>query len=177
MENKQNRKVQKAIRLKELADTTQWTRAKVALEFKNVVNLVQNMNSGDKALAILDREWLHSLSVLFDWFYDLLAHVPPKHAPSTTDADKIVKQVSFILGTWLDLVDSVIDRTIILLTAAGLSHNDIAGIYTMHRQTVSRRHTKALDMLVFKLKHDKYLKYPSKTDKLAQILSQLCDNE
>lgn len=176
-ENRQNRAVQKAIKVKELADNTKWTRARVALEFQNAVNLILHMRGNDPAFKLLNQNWSQNLSVPFDWFYNLLGRFDPKGNPITTDPNKIAKKVEFVLGIWLDLVDSVKDRTIILLSAAGISHNVIGRIYTINRQTVSRRHTKALDMLAYRLNHEKYIKSHCEHDRFAELLSQIGDNQ
>jgi hypothetical protein len=176
-ENRQSRTVQKAIKVKELADTKKWTRARVALEFQNAATLVLHMNGDDAASRILQQNWSMFYSVPLWWIVSTLGHFNPKQPPITTDPDKVAKKIEFVLGVWLDLVDSIKDRKIILLSAIGLSHRLIGVFYHIRRQTVSRRHSKALDMLVYRLNHEKYIDNPFDQEHFAEFLSQVSDKQ
>lgn len=60
-----------------------------------------------------------------------------------------------VLVRWLDSVDSVTDRKLLILHSCGLSMNKIGKTVGLLRQTASRRYTNAIDALVWNLNHSK----------------------
>lgn len=74
-----------------------------------------------------------------------------KGTPS--DVDETYDNLYNVLAHWLDAVDSVTDRKLLILHSCDLSMNKVGKQTRLLRQTASRRYTNAIDKLVWKLNH------------------------
>ena len=136
---------------KELNDDTKWTRANVEYQICSAILFAVRMNKNDKTWQQMLASWPADCSVRYEWFKSVVANIElkPNLGSEYGDYDNLYN----VLVHWLDSVDSVLDRKILILHSCDLSMNKIGKMTGLLRQTVSRRHTKALDALVWKLNH------------------------
>jgi len=137
----------------ELDDNTKWTRPRAEMQINSVIIFALRMNKNDKTWQKMLASWPADCSVRYEWFESVFANIELK--PNLGSPDDAYDNLYNILVHWLDSVDSVIDRKILLLHSCGLSMNKIGKMTGLLRQTASRRYTNAIDKLVWKLNHPK----------------------
>ncbi len=136
---------------KELYDDTKWTRANVECHICTAILFAVRMNKNDKTWQQMLASWPADCSVRYEWFKSVVADIELK--PNLGSEYGNYDNLYNVLVHWLDSVDSVTDRKILILHSCNLSMNKIGAMLGMLRQTVSRRHTNAIDALVWKLNH------------------------
>lgn len=137
----------------ELDDNTKWTRARVEEKIGLATIIALRMNKTDKIWQDKLASWPADCSVRYEWFESVIADIKLK--PNMDTLDKSFDTLYTVLVHWLDSVDSVTDRKLLILHACDISMNKIGAKLGLLRQTASRRHTKALEMLVWHLNHPK----------------------
>ncbi len=107
------------------------------------------MDKNDKTRRDMPATWPAECSVRYEWFESVIADVklPPNIAPFDNTYDNFYN----VLVHWLDSVDSVTDRKLLILHSIGLSMNKLSKKTGLLRQTASRRYTNAIDALVWNL--------------------------
>lgn len=135
----------------ELDDETKWTRARVEAQIYSAVILAIQMDKNDKTRQHMLATWPAECSVRYEWFESVIADVklPPNIAPFDNTHNNFYN----VLVHWLDSVDSVTDRKLLILHSIGLSMNKLSKKTGLLRQTASRHYTNAIDALVWKLNH------------------------
>ena len=135
----------------ELADKTKWTRPRAEVQINSAIIFALRMDKNDKIWQQMLASWPTDCSVRYEWFKSVVENIElkPNLGSEYGDYDNLYN----VLVHWLDSVDSVLDRKILILHSCDLSMNKIGTILGKLRQTVSRRHTNAIDALVWKLNH------------------------
>ena len=136
---------------KELNDNTKWTRANVEYQICVAIIFALRMNKNDEIWQHMLASWPADCSVRDEWFESIIANIKLK--PNINVPNKEYDNLYNVLVHWLDSVDSVTDRKLLILHSCDLSMNKIGKMTGLLRQTASRRHTNALDALVWKLNH------------------------
>lgn len=165
--NKQLQNIRNDIYDTELADTKQWTRAKVNECLVSAVIMAQRFAVEDSAVAEMLANWPADCSVRYEWFRGLALKPELKINPKQLPTVNSISNVYRVLTRWLNLIDSNMDRTVLILHACGVSFDKICAIFPdrrWSRQMLSRRHTKCLDLLVYDLNHTPDLKWPAGVD-------------
>lgn len=137
----------------EFADNTKWTRAEVEYQICGAVVFAVRMNKNDKTWQQMLASWPDDCSVRYEWFESVIADIKLK--PNVGSPDNSYDNLYTVLVHWLDSVDSVTDRKLLILHSCGSSMNKIGTKIGLLRQTASRRYTNALDALVWNLNHPK----------------------
>lgn len=137
----------------ELADNTKWTRAHVEAQICAAVIFAVRLNKNDNTWQQMLASWPDECSVRYEWFESVIANIELK--PNIGTPDKTYDNLYNILVRWLDSVDSVTDRKLLIMHSCGLSMSKIGKITGLLRQTASRRYTNAIDTLVWELNHPK----------------------
>lgn len=137
----------------ELDDETKWTRARVEAQIYSAVILAIQMDKNDKTWQHMLTLWPKNCSVRYEWFESVIADIklPQNMGNFYNTYDNLYN----VLVRWLDSVDSVTDRKLLILHSCGLSMNKIGKTVGLLRQTASRRYTNAIDALVWNLNHSK----------------------
>lgn len=137
----------------ELDDNTKWTRPRAEMQINSAIIFALRMNKNDKTWQKMLASWSADCSVRYEWFESVVANIKLK--PNLGSPDDAHDNLYNVLVRWLDSVDSVIDRKILILRSCALSTNKIGRMTGLLRQTASRRYTNAIDALVWKLNHPK----------------------
>ncbi len=131
-----------------------YTRAHVEEVLTNAVRFAIKLAPNDsRKNKILNQQWSDDCSVRWEWFLSVVVLAEIKFKPTMYIPLDYYNELYLVLTKWLDSVDSVIDRKLLILHACDVSMSRIGKIIGMNRQTASRRHTRALDALVWKLNH------------------------
>lgn len=164
--NKQLQNIRNDIYDAELADTKQWTRAKVNECLVSAVIIAQRFSVGDSAVVEMLATWPDDCSVRYEWFRNLALRPELKINPKQLPTVNSIPNVYRVLARWLNLIDSNMDRTVLVLHACGVSFDKICAMFSdkrWSRQMLSRRHTKRLESLVYELNHTPDLMWPAGT--------------
>ena len=137
----------------EFADKTKWTRARVEVKINSAIIFALRMDKNDKTWQQMLASWPANCSVRYEWFESVIANIKVKGKLS--GVDETYDNLYNVLVHWLDAVDSVTDRKLLILHSCDLSMNKVGKQTGLLRQTASRRYTNAIDKLVWKLNHPK----------------------
>jgi len=162
--NKQLQNVRDQIFLDEIADTEQWNRAKVEECIKSVVIMARRFSPYDPEVAKFLSEWPEDSSVRYEWFRYIAKRPEIKILDNQLPLIDSMENVYSVLTQWLHRIDSNMERVVFIMHAAGVSFDNIAKAFPnmrWKRQTLSRKHTKRLNDLVYDLNRIDHLKYPS----------------
>ena len=161
--NRQLQNVRHEIAAAESADTEKWNQTKVRDCIISVVVMVRKLPPGAPSVEKLLVRWPADSSVRYEWFRNLVSRpevkIPDLHCPAVDSLDNVYR----VLARWLDLIDSNMDRTIIVLHACGLSFEKIAEMFAARRwkhNTLRRRHANVIEKLIYDLNHIDDLKWP-----------------
>jgi hypothetical protein len=143
---------------REYREVPDWTRSKVQQEIFDVMMFVLKSGVDSPEVQMMTTGWPDNCSVRWEWVKSVIKQLKPKTSYSLPGNTADVMQFSLVFTKWLDKVDSTTDRKILILAGAEMSMEKIGNLIGMHRQTVSRRHTKALDMLAWDLNRPKNIK-------------------
>jgi hypothetical protein len=162
--NKQLQNIRNDIYDAELADVRQWTRAKVNECIVSTVIMAQRFSPYDPAVAEMLSTWPADCTVRYEWFRNLALRPELQINPQQNPTVNSIANVYRVLARWLHRIDSNMERAVLILHACGVSFDKIAEMFPDRRwtrQTLSRRHTKCLESLVYDLNHIDELKWPA----------------
>lgn len=137
----------------EFADTTKWTRARVEVQIGSAVIFALRMNKNNTTWQQMLASWPADCSVRYEWFESVIADI--KLNPNMCGCDDTYDNLYNVLAHWLESVDSVKDRKLLILHSCSLSMTKVGKMTGLSRQTASRRYTNAMDALVWILNHPK----------------------
>ena len=139
--------------LDELGNDIRWTRASIESQICSAVIFAIKMSKDDKTWQHMLTLWPKNCSVRYEWFESVIADIklPQNMGNFYNTYDNLYN----VLVRWLDSVDSVTDRKLLILHSCGLSMNKIGKTVGLLHQTASRRYTNAIDALVWNLNHSK----------------------
>lgn len=136
-----------------MMDAGKYTRARVEEVLTNAIRFAIKLVPNDSRKNKMIQQWPDDCSVRWEWFLSVVALAEIKLKPTVYIPSDYYDDLYLVLTKWLDSADSVIDRELLVLHACDVSMSRIGKITGMNRQTTSRRHTRALDALVWKLNH------------------------
>ena len=148
-----NRSVVLAIQDKEMDTTNKYTRGNVEYEITLAIKFAVRLKPNDQKKKKMLSRWPENCSVHYKWVESVISKAKVNFKPKVYIPENYYDKLFNILVNWLDLVDSVLDRKLIILAACDISMNRIGNMLGILRQTASRRHTRALDTVVWKLNH------------------------
>jgi len=137
----------------EFADNTKWTRARVEVKIGSAVIFALRMNKNNTTWHQMLASWPADCSVRYEWFESVIANIQLKD--NMCGWDDTYDNLYNVLAHWLESVDSVKDRKLLILHSCNLSMTKAGKMTGLSRQTASRRYTNALDALVWRLNHPK----------------------
>jgi hypothetical protein len=149
--------VREAVMMKEYADKTQWTRARVEERVCDVIRFAAKLSPRDPNKLKLIKSLPASCSVRSEWLESVIAELDTDFRPQLRVPQNLYGELYDFITDWLDSVDSNLDRKIIIMHACLMSFNQIGVKIGISRQRGSRRFAKSLDALVWYLNHsEKY---------------------
>lgn len=97
----------------EFADKTKWTRARVEVKINSAIIFALRMNKNNTTWQQMLASWPADCSVRYEWFESVIANIElkPNLGSEYGDYDNLYN----VLVHWLDSVDSVLDRKILIL--------------------------------------------------------------
>ena len=137
----------------EFADKTKWTRPRAEVQINSAIIFALRMDKNDKIWQQMLASWPTGCSVRYEWFESVIADIKLK--TNLYGYDDTYENLYNVLVHWLDAVDSVKDRKLLILHSCDLSMHKVGEMTGLSRQTASRRYTNAIDKLVWKLNHPK----------------------
>ena len=137
----------------EFADNTKWTRARVEVKIGSAVIFALRMDKNNATWQQMLSSWPSDCSVRYEWFESVIADI--KLNPIMCGCDDTYENLYNVLVHWLESVDSVKNRKLLILHSCNLSMTKVGKMTGLSRQTASRRYTNALDALVWRLNHPK----------------------
>ncbi len=153
--------------LAESKDTDIWNQTKVRDCIISAVVMARRLRPDDSVVKKLLARWPADSSVRYEWFWHLATRpeikIPATERPAIDSIDNVYR----VLARWLHLIDSNMDRTVIILHACGLSFEKIAEMFAHMRwkhNTLRRHHADILEELIYDLNHTEDLKWPKGVD-------------
>jgi len=162
--NKQPQHIRDKVYAEELRDTKEWNRAKVRECIVSAVIMAQRFPIYSKEVVELINDWPADSSVRYEWFRHIAMRPELKVCSLQRPTIESMANVYRVLALWLHRIDSNMDRVVLIMNSCGVSFDNIVAAFpemNWRRQTLSRRHTKMLDALVYDLNRIDELKYPA----------------